>query len=171
MHVFNYIGQIALGVIYGIYLAYFAPASQRQKAKQWYQQRLIAKANSKTTESRAMPTSVCKAAFSQPKIVEPNYHEVEDPWLSKPVLPVKVKQPLPATVTKPLLLAPAKTTKKKDKTPNTVPEAIAQMTALQLRKLCSDRDIKWRNVRGRNKHLTKNQMISALCMNKALITT
>lgn len=169
MRIVNYIAQIAVGVVYGIYLAYFAPASQRQKAKQWYQQRLIAQANLKTTEVKAMPTALRSRGFQQPKIVEPNYHEVEDPWLLEPVLPVKVKQPLHTTVI-PLLLAPAKTTKKKDKTPNTVPEAIAQMTALQLRKLCSDRDIKWRNVRGCNKHLTKTQMINALCTSEAIVT-
>lgn len=158
MTTLNNIGQIALGILYGIYLAYFAPASQRQKAKEWYRQKqLTAKAQLKTTEIRVI---------AQPVIVEPSPVEVEDPWLLEVVAPIKVKQPCHATATMPLLLSPTTPCPKKDKSPDTIPEAIAQMTVVQLRKLCSDRDIKWRNARGGNKHLTKAQMIKALCTDK-----
>lgn len=45
------------------------------------------------------------------------------------------------------------------------------MTVAQLRKLCSDRDIQWRNVQGVSKHLTKAQMINALYVDKVTVTT
>ena len=38
------------------------------------------------------------------------------------------------------------------------------MSAVALRQLCSDRGVVWRNAHGRNKHLSKPEMISALSL-------
>lgn len=38
----------------------------------------------------------------------------------------------------------------------------SQMTCDQLRSLCTERGINWRNVHGKNKHLKKAEMVSAL---------
>lgn len=41
-------------------------------------------------------------------------------------------------------------------------EALATLTAHELRPLCQSRGIQWRNVRGQGKHLAKAEMIAAL---------
>lgn len=42
------------------------------------------------------------------------------------------------------------------------PAALVEMTAMRLRKLCTERNIKWRNAHGKGLHLTKNEMLARL---------
>ncbi|MBE9018606.1 hypothetical protein C7Y66_14545 [Chroococcidiopsis sp. CCALA 051] len=42
------------------------------------------------------------------------------------------------------------------------PAVLAEMTAMRLRKLCTERNIKWRNAHGKGLHLTKNEMLARL---------
>lgn len=42
------------------------------------------------------------------------------------------------------------------------PAALVEMTTVRLRKLCTERNIKWRNAHGKGLHLTKNEMIVRL---------
>lgn len=40
--------------------------------------------------------------------------------------------------------------------------ALAEMTTMRLRKLCTERGVQWRNAHSKGKHLTKNEMIDRL---------
>lgn len=42
------------------------------------------------------------------------------------------------------------------------PSALIEMTAMRLRKLCTERGVQWRNARGKGRHLTKQEMIDRL---------
>lgn len=39
---------------------------------------------------------------------------------------------------------------------------LEQKTAVQLRRVCAERGIRWRNVHGKGKHLSKREMLTAL---------
>ena len=41
-------------------------------------------------------------------------------------------------------------------------EALSTMSVQQLRDMCNQHNVKWRNANGKNKHLTKQQMINSL---------
>lgn len=71
----------------------------------------------------------------------------------------------------PVAIMPVNTTKSKRKKAKasatnteftTVPTHLDQMTALELRKLCTQKNIQWRNVHGKGKHLAKIEMLEKL---------
>lgn len=190
---FNTIGQIILGIIYGVYLAFFAPVAQRQKAHDWLRQQTTAPTFQKEPMQPKLEISGAKPK-PQP---QPQTTKLltEDLWLAglAPVVTVSsaIQEPraaiAKASLTPQLFLLPPaqsileqlavavptskiKITKPKqaiakDRSPNTIPAALAQTTVVQLRKLCSERNIKWRNARG-SKHLNKAEMIHALTSSK-----
>lgn len=71
----------------------------------------------------------------------------------------------------PVAIMPVNTTKSKRKKAKasatnteftTMPTHLAQMKALDLRKLCTQKNIQWRNVHGKGKHLAKIEMLEKL---------
>lgn len=108
---------------------------------------------------------------------------VEDPWLIAVVSctnnccqsAIAAEPPLPLAPDKdsdqPVAVMPVKTTKPKRKKAKasatnteftTLPTHLAQMKALELRKLCTQKNIQWRNVHGKGKHLAKIEMLEKL---------
>ena len=176
---FNTIVQILLGIIYGLYLAILAPTSQRQKAHEWLAQQT--KIPTVYREPKQQKTPAVVELTTQPALV-PDL--VEDPKLAELSFGVTKRQENPrAVATHPILtklLHPealdfqqnAKTRKKTNRTKNQQPVAVAQagqavpveiskMTVAQLRSLCLERNIKWRNAHG-SRHLTKTEMLERL---------
>ena len=177
---FNTIVQILLGIIYGLYLAILAPTSQRQKAHEWLAQQTKIPTVYREPKQQKTPAAVVKLT-TQPALV-PDL--VEDPKLAELSFGVTKRQENPrAVATHPILtklLHPealdfqqnAKTRKKTNRTKNQQPVAVAQagqavpveiskMTVAQLRSLCLERNIKWRNAHG-SRHLTKTEMLERL---------
>ena len=74
------IAQIALGILYGIYLAFLAPTLQRQKAHESLKQRAVVPPLQK--EPMLSPTFVLVAEPTTQSAVEPD--SVENPWLAEP---------------------------------------------------------------------------------------
>lgn len=168
------IAQIVLGITYGLYLAFLAPASQRQAAhKRFYHQK---KAVTPPVKSVQLPLEIADESTLQwqADVVE------EDPWLAQTTSVVTTSYAKSAQVsqlflplesknlTQPVTNLPAsirairtKQAKAADKKPDSTGPALTQMSAKQLRSLCSKHQIKWRNARG-SKHLTKKEMIVAL---------
>lgn len=173
------IAQIILGFCYGLYLVFLAPASQRQQAREWLLQQTSTSMPPKQPMQPQLAETVEEAKLQLH--IEPDL--VEDFWLAEPRLTATANQKSHVAIAPtPLLLLPparliadqsataalanSKATKTKQakalaNTPGKFPAAFGQLTATQLRKLCSDRNIKWRNVRG-SKHLSKAEMIIAL---------
>lgn len=163
----NIITQILLGIIYGLYLAFLAPTSQRQKAHDWLKQQ----ATTPTIQSK--PKQPLVESVIQPaagtKIVE-NLWSVQTTSAvtenqENPTAIAIKKQPSTATIAQldPKQSAKAHTTKPKQfvaakvQIPEVVTTGLAKMTVAQLRSLCKERKIKWRNAYG-NRHLTKADM-------------
>ena len=179
---FYTIVQVLLGIIYGLYLAFLAPASQRQKAHESIKQHAV------------VPTMQEKAMLSQiqTSVVEPTAQPavapdtLEDPKLTEFAANAISNQENPgavATHLKPTkLLHPerldfqqnvkANSRKKtkhttsersvaKTQTTAVVPAFLTKMNVEQLRSLCLERNIKWRNAHG-SRHLTKIEMLERL---------
>lgn len=94
---------------------------------------------------------------------------------NRTLLAIAAEPPLPLAPDKdgdqPVAVMPVKTTnskRKKAKAPvtntefTTVSTHLDRMTALDLRKLCTQKNIQWRNVRGKGKHLNKVEMLEQL---------
>jgi hypothetical protein len=172
------IAQIILGFCYGLYLVFLAPASQRQQAREWLWQQT----STSTLPKQPMQPQLAETV-EEPKLQLHIKPDLEDFWLAEPrSIATDNQESHVAIAPTPLLLLPparliseqsatvalanSKATKTKRakalaNTPGNVPAAFGHMSATQLRKLCSDRNIKWRNVRG-SKHLSKAEMIIAL---------
>jgi hypothetical protein len=78
--------------------------------------------------------------------------------------------PAPAmahTITEPVVSVTIRTEAPKGTESSTATEAPADLATLktpELRKLCSQRGITWRNALGANRHMTKAQMVEALAI-------
>lgn len=181
---FNTIAQIALGIVYGFYLATFAPTSQRQKAYKLLTQQAVVPMLQQEPKQRQTKTSLAEPT-TKPAVI-PDI--VEDPWSAEPTPAVKERQETTAAIaTVPpvptlLLLPPAQldhkqtvkaSSRRKTKSPKTkriknadrangtINSALTEKTVEQLRSLCKDRNIKWRYAHG-SKHLTKTEMLERL---------
>lgn len=172
------IAQIILGFCYGLYLAFLAPASQRQQAREW----LLQQTTTSTPPKQLMQPELAETV-EEPKPLHIEPELVADFWLVEPRSIATANQeshvaiaPAPLLLLPParliseqsatVALASSKATKTKQakalaNAPGNVPAAFGHMSATQLRKLCSDQNIKWRNVRG-SKHLSKAEMTIAL---------
>lgn len=137
----NQIKTIALGIGYGVYLTFLAPAEQRQAA-------LARVRNTPQSEPEAQP---------QPE------ETILDPWtLPTEEAPTPVQQQPKAIA--PLLLLPS-ATEQPEPAVTEQPKVEINLTALDsttLRKLCTQYGITWRNVRGQGRHLTKGAMVFQL---------
>lgn len=180
----NTIAQIGLGICYGIYLAFLAPTSQRQKAHELLKQRAVVPARQK--QPMLSLTFVLVAEPTTQSALEPD--SVENPWLAEPTPITTEIQESPAAIaivpkTPQLLLLPSAqlnlkqtsnaSSRRKTKATQgqqfvaqaqakkAVPAGIRKMTVEQLRSLCNDRNIKWQNAHG-SKHLTKTEMLERL---------
>lgn len=176
----NTIIQIALGILYGLYLAFLAPTSQRQKAHYWLKQHAVVPMLQQEPKQQKTPAAVVELT-TQPALIS---DLVEDPWLTELAANTISNQENPrATTTHPTKLLPpvkldlqqnvkASSQKKakpitnkravtKTQTTAVVPACLTKMTVAQLRSLCIERNIKWRNARG-GKHLTKIEMLERL---------
>lgn len=180
----NTIVQIALGILYGIYLAFLAPTTQRQKAHEWLtQQNVVPTVQEEPTQSQV--EALVTEATTQP-VVELDM--VEDPWSIEPAPIITESQENTAAIA--LGTSCLQTTfitsghfnveqTFQDKSPKkTKPTqnkrfvaktqanevgraALAKMTVAQLRSLCKEHSITWRNAHG-SKHLTKIEMLERL---------
>lgn len=75
----NIITQILLGIIYGLYLAFLPPTSQRQKAHDWLKQQ----ATTHTMQVKQMQSQIFSPVIeSIPKFVS-NASVLEDIWLAQ----------------------------------------------------------------------------------------
>ena len=177
---FYTIVQVLLGIIYGLYLAFLAPASQRQKAHESIKQHAV------------VPTMQEKAMLSQiqTSVVEPTAQPavapdtLEDPKLAEFAPSAIQNQENPGAIAEhsTRLLHPERldlqqnvkasqrkktkpTTNKrsaaKTQPPAVVPAFLTKMNVEQLRALCIERNIKWRNAHG-SRHLTKIEMLERL---------
>lgn len=86
-----------------------------------------------------------------------------DPWTTIVSIPVAeresvIHRPEPPTQ---LLLPPAQPVPFAD-VRSANPTDYSKFSSADLRKLCSDRKIKWRNTRSSGKHMTKTEMVAAL---------
>lgn len=163
----NIITQIVLGIIYGLYLAFLAPTSQRQKAHDWLKQQAI------TPTIQSKPKQPLVKSIIQPTT---GAKIVENPWSAQTtpaatenqenITAITIKKELrTATIAQldPKQSAKAHTTKPKQsiaanrQVSEAIPAATTQMTVAQLRSLCKERKIKWRNAHG-SRHLTKAEM-------------
>ena len=179
---FNTIVQVLLGIIYGLYLAFLAPASQRQKAHELLKQYAVVPTVQEKPMLSQIETSVVEPT-AQPAVAPDT---LEDPKLTELAPNAIQNQENPGAIaTHPILtklLPPgivdfqqnAKTRKKTNRTKNkqpvavaqakqAVPVGISQMTVAPLRSLYKERNIKWRNADG-GKHLTKKEMLLRLAV-------
>jgi hypothetical protein len=179
---FYTIVQVLLGIIYGLYLAFLAPASQRQKAHESLKQHTVVPTMQEKAMLSQIETSVAEPTTQ--RTVAPDI--LEDPKLAELAPAITEKQEnsyLIATHPKlPKLLHPSRldfqqnvkansrkktkpTTNKravaKTQTTAVVPACLTKMTVAQLRSLCIERNIKWRNAHG-SRHLTKIEMLERL---------
>lgn len=186
----NTITQIFLGIVYGIYLAFFAPASQRQKAYDLLKQTKVPTFQEEPMYSQ-VEVAVVKLTGQQDTTIS---KVLEDPWLANPTPILAKSQENPAAIfftsTAPaLLLPPARlspkqpsvirsaTKQKANKTKQvqlaakestsakrtpTMEHHFNKLTAEELRKECSNKGIHWRNARGSGKHMVKAQMLERL---------
>ncbi len=86
-----------------------------------------------------------------------------DPWALKLVMPATLlvytlEAPVQLLLPPALEVVPAQIA---DRT-SAIPTDYSKLTSAELRKVCSDRQIKWRNTRGSGKHMTKAEMVAAL---------
>ncbi len=179
----NTVAQILLGIIYGFYLALLAPTSQRQKAQEMLKQQ----ATTHTPQQLIQPQTTSLVA--KPTVQAVSEQEiVEDPKLAflAPAATEKQENPaaialgtscLQTTFIKSAHLNVEQTVQDRSqrKTKPTQNKrfvaktqanevgraALAKMNVAQLRSLCKERNIKWRNARG-GKHLTKIEMLERL---------
>lgn len=168
---FYTITQILLGIIYGLYLAFLAPTSQRQKAHDWLKQQVI------TPEIQPELIQCLDKSIIQPaadtEIVEDSSPSQSTPAVTKNqenLTAIAIKKQLhTTTITQldPDQSAKTHTTKPKQSVAQVqhkevVPTELAFRTVAQLRSLCKKRNIKWRNASD-GKHLTKKEMLERLC--------
>lgn len=166
----NIIAQILFGIIYGLYLAFLAPNSQRQKAHDWLKQQAT------TCTIQPKPMQPLVESIIQPAA---DTKIVEGPRSARSRSAVTDNQENPTAITikkqlrtamiaglDPKQTAKTDTTKPKQSVAQVqvsegVPTGLAKVTVTQLRSLCKERNIKWRNAHG-SKHLTKAEMLEQL---------
>lgn len=163
---FYTITQVLFGIIYGLYLALLAPTSQRQKAHDWLKQqattpRIQPKARQPLVESVIQPAAGTKIVENLWSVQTTS--AVTENQENPTAIAIK-KQLRTATVIglDPKQSAKTYTTKPKQsvaqvQVSEVVPTGLGKMTVAQLRSLCKERKIKWRNAYG-NRHLTKAEM-------------
>lgn len=179
---FYTIVQVLLGIIYGLYLAFLAPASQRQKAHELIKQHAVVptmqekpmlyQIQTSVTEPTTQPT-VAPIILKDPKLTElapnaiPNQENpganAEHPNPTKLLHPERLdfQQNVKASSQKKTKPTTNKRSVAKTQTTAVVPAFLTKMTVEQLRSLCIERNIKWRNADG-GKHLTKIEMLERL---------
>ncbi len=179
---FYTIVQVLLGIIYGLYLAFLAPASQRQKAHESLKQHTVVptmqekamlfQIETSVTEPTTQPT-LAPDTLEDSKLTElaPNATETkENPAaIATHPMPTKLLHPDGLDFQQNVKASQRKKTKPiQNKQPvavaqagQAVPVEISKMTVAQLRSLCIERNIKWRNADG-GKHLTKKEMLLRL---------
>lgn len=176
----NTVAQVLLGIIYGLYLAFLAPASQRQKAHESLKQHTVVPTVQEKPMLSHIETSVAEPT-AQPAVAPDT---LEDPKLAEFAPSAIPNQENPGAIAEhsTRLLHPerldlqqnvkASSQKKtkpitnkrsvaKTQTTAVVPAFFTKMNVEQLRSLCIERNIKWRNARG-SKHLTKKEMLERL---------
>jgi hypothetical protein len=178
----NTVVQILLGILYGLYLAFLAPASQRQKAHESIKQYAAVPTVQEKPMLSQIETSVAEPT-AQPAVAPDT---LEDPWLAEfAPSATETKENPAASATHPnptKLLYPdqldfqqnVKANQRKKTKPTTDKRAVARtqapvvvtacltkMTVEQLRSLCIERNIHWRNAHG-SRHLTKTEMLERL---------
>ncbi len=179
---FYTIVQVLLGIIYGLYLAFLAPASQRQKAHESLKQHTVVptmqekamlfQIETSVTEPTTQPT-LAPDTLEDSKLTElaPNATETkENPAaIATHPMPTKLLHPDGLDFQQNVKASSQKKTKPitnkravtKTQTTAVVPACLTNMTVAQLRSLCLERNIKGRNARG-SKHLTKTEMLERL---------
>ena len=179
---FNTIVQVLLGLIYGLYLAFLAPASQRQKAMESLKQHtvvptvqekaMLSQIEISAAEPAEQPT-VAPDTLKDPKLTQlaPNAIQNQEnpgasathPNLAELLHPDQLdfQQNVKASQRKKTKPTTNKRSAAKTQTPAVVPAFLTKMNVEQLRALCIERNIKWRNARG-SKHLTKKEMLERL---------
>ena len=174
--------QIALGILYGLYLAFLAPTSQRQKAHESIKQHTVVTTVqekpmlSQIKTSVAEPTeqlAVAPDTLEDPKLAEfaPSATETKEnpaasathPKPTKLLHPERLdfQQNVKANSRKKTKHTTSERSVAKTQTTAVVPAFLTKMTVAQLRSLCLERNIKWRNAHG-SKHLTKIEMLERL---------
>lgn len=178
----NTIVQVLLGILYGLYLAFLAPASQRQKAHESIKQYaavptvqekpMLSQIETSVAEPTTQPT-VAPDRLEDPKLTQlaPNAIQNQEnpeasakhPKLTKLLHPSRLdfKQNVKASQRKKTKPTTNKRSAAKTQTPAVVPAFLTKMNVEQLRALCIERNIKWRNAHG-GKHLTKGEMLLRL---------
>lgn len=178
----NTIVQVLLGIIYGLYLAFLAPASQRQKAHESLKQHtvvptmqekaMLSQIETSVTEPTTQPT-VAPDTLEDPKLTQlaPNaIQNQENPGaIATHPNPTKLLHPDQLDFQQNVKASQRKKTKPttnkrsaaKTQTPAVVPAFLTKMNVEQLRALCKEHSITWRNAHG-SKHLTKIEMLERL---------
>ena len=179
---FNTIVQVLLGLIYGLYLAFLAPASQRQKAMESLKQHtvvptvqekaMLSQIEISAAEPAEQPT-VAPDTLKDPKLTQlaPNAIQNQEnpgasathPNLAELLHPDQLdfQQNVKASQRKKTKPTTNKRSAAKTQTPAVVPAFLNKMNVEQLRSLCIERNIKWRNAHG-SRHLTKTEMLLRL---------
>ena len=176
----NTVVQILLGILYGLYLAFLAPASQRQKAHESLKQHtvvptmqekaMLSQIETSVTEPTTQPT-VAPDTLEDPKLTQlaPNAIPNQENPRAVATHPTKLLPPVKLDLQQNVKASSQKKTKPttnkravaKTQTTAVVPAFLTKMTVEQLRSLCLERNIKWRNAHG-SRHLTKIEMLERL---------
>lgn len=181
---FNTVAQILLGIIYGLYLTFLAPATQRQKARNWLKQQATSPTPLQAPTQSPIKASVAESTeqsliglevLEESKLAELAASVTESQESSAAIAlgtsclqtivitsaDLNVGQTVQAKSPRKTKPTQNKQFVAKTQANEVGRAALAKMTVEQLRSLCIERNIKWRNARG-GKHLTKGEMLERL---------